>query len=94
METIKTSTETIIAAGNDTWEDLGSTPIFQERGRTYHSVGMGKVFYKFIPGLGARFKVLFKDILYSPIHIDTGGRSYNAKFNVLTEDYFVNIDGF
>lgn len=95
MDQIKTTTETIIAYGNDTWENLGNVTLYRFMG--YHGdqevAGSGTILFKMVPGLGKRFKVVFKDTVYS-LEKNTTERhlSYNAYIGEI--NCYLNVEGF
>lgn len=95
MDQIITTSETIIAHGNDTWENLGNVTLYKFVG--YWGVkevaGKGILLFKMVPGLGKRFKVIHKDVVYS-LEKNTTNRqsSYNAYIAEL--DCYLNVEGF
>lgn len=87
METIKTSTETIITSGNETWEDLGETKLLDSYNHYY---GRGRILYKNIPGLGPRFKIVCNNNCYAVKKL----RSLVFGCNVRVGDlYYASIEG-
>lgn len=95
MDQIITTSETIIAHGNDTWENLGNVTLYKFVGYwgVKEVVGSGILLFKMVPGLGKRFKIIFKDKVYSlEKNTKTRQSTYNAYIAEL--DCYLNVEGF
>lgn len=94
MDQIKTTTETIITNGNDTWENLGDVTLYRRNFSNYVTAGSATLLFKYVPGLGKRFKVVYNGIIYSleknPIgYIDN---SCNAYIGAISR--YLNVEGY
>lgn len=90
MDQIKTTTETIIAYGNDTWENLGEITLYH---RQYNNV-TGTLLFKMVPGLGKRFKVIYDKKTYTlekNTSVDSF-KKYNACIGSLNR--YLSVDGY
>jgi hypothetical protein len=94
MEEIKTTSETIIVSGAETWENLGETSVYADRAYTgFGPCGTATVLYKQVPGLGHRYKVLYKDNIWIPKFVThTGG--LNARISSKEYPCYLYIEGF
>ena len=91
MEEIKTTSETIVVSGAETWENLGETSVYADRAyNSFGPCGTATVLYKQVPGLGHRYKVFFKDNIWIPKFV-----SRNDGLNAEIESKkYVYIEGF
>lgn len=91
MDQIKTTTETIIAYSNDTWENLGEVTLYH---RDYPNI-TGTLLFKMIPGLGKKFKVVCENKTYT-LEKNRSGlfcvSSCNAYIRAL--DRYLYVEGF
>lgn len=92
MNEIKTTSETIVVSGTETWEDLGYTKVytFSCNGKCIDPCGLARVLFKRIAGLGNRFKVVYDNISYTP-------RPSKSIFDCNAEisgDKYLYIEGF
>jgi len=95
MDQIITTSETIIAHGNDTWENLGNITLYKFVGYwgDKEVAGSGILLFKMVPGLGKRFKVIYNDAVYSLEKNNTKRHSsYNAYIAEL--GCYLNVEGF
>lgn len=90
MDQIKTTTETIIAYSNDTWENLGEITLYHRQNEKV----TGTLLFKMVPGLGKRFKVIYNQKTYT-LEKNTcvdSFKIYNARIGSLNR--YLSVDGY
>lgn len=91
MDQIKTTTETIIAYGNDTWENLGEITLYHPS----YNKATGTLLFKMVPGLGKRFKVVFENKTYTiEKFTPTTDRFKTCNAQIGSLNRFLSVDGY
>lgn len=94
MEQISTTTETIIAYGNDTWENLGDVTLYyKDNFGDKKTSGSATLLFKMVPGLGKRFKIVYQEKVYS-IEKNTTGRFSDCNVYIGAINSYLNVEGY
>lgn len=95
MDQISTTTETIIAYGNDTWENLGDVTLYYKNsnGDKVATSASATLLFKMVPGLGKRFKIVYNEKVYS-IEKNTTGRFSSLNAYIGAIDRYLNVEGY
>ncbi|MBQ0046864.1 MAG: hypothetical protein KBT33_05025 [Prevotellaceae bacterium] len=95
MDQISTTTETIIAYGNDTWENLGDVTLYYKssNGCKEASGTSATLLFKMVPGLGKRFKIVYKEKVYS-IEKNKTCRLSDCNAYIGAIDRYLNVEGY
>lgn len=96
MEQISTTTETIIAYGNDTWENLGDVTLYfkDSYGSKKAQDLSATLLYKMVPGLGKRFKIVYQEKVYSIEKNTTGYFSSSCNAYIGAINHYLNVEGY
>lgn len=89
MDQIKTTTETIITYGNDTWENLGEVTLISKGAATTS----GTLLFKVVPGLGKRFKVIYENKTYA-LEKNTNANYPRCNAYIGSLGRYLYVDGF
>ena len=89
MDQIKTTSETIIVNGNDTWENLGEITLYCAN----YANTSGTLLYKMVPGLGKRFKVVYQNKTYA-LEKNMNRNFSNCNAYIGSLGRFLSVEGF